>query len=277
MILGIKKIGHMGTLDPPADGVLPVALGAATRLIEYAESKAKTYRTTFRLGITTDTDDMAGNVVKVHKVPPIPIINIEPILLKFTGIIDQIPPFVSAVHVEGRRAYDLARQGRIPRLKPRKVEIFSIEILNYEYPLLSLEIKTGPGVYIRSIARDLGEKLGCGGAVERLTRTEAGIFTIESAVSLEEIAEAKEKCELEKIIMKPLDALSGIVRIIVKERGYRKAVNGNPLTFDDVLNQEVLPLIGERQKVVIIDKAGNLIATARKENEKFIMEKVLAR
>lgn len=176
------KVGHAGTLDPLATGVLVVCVGAATRLIEYVQRMSKTYRTTVLLGARSDTLDADGQVVAVEspRVPSVP--EIRTALAAQVGTIAQIPPQYSALKVHGRRAYDLARAGHAVDLAPRHVIISRIDVLAYAWPRLDLEIDCGSGTYIRSIARDVGESLECGGLVEVLTRTRIGPFTLDEAL-----------------------------------------------------------------------------------------------
>ena len=170
------KVGHAGTLDPLASGVLVVCVGSATRLIEYVQRMPKSYRTVVRLGARSDTLDADGRV-EVRENPRIPAgAEILEALATQVGTIDQIPPQFSALKVEGKRAYDLARGGRAVELAPRPVRIDRVELISYAWPLLELDVDCGSGTYIRSIARDVGEALGCGGMVEVLVRTRIGPF-----------------------------------------------------------------------------------------------------
>ncbi len=176
------KVGHAGTLDPLATGVLVVCVGPATRLIEYVQRQSKTYRTVVRLGATSDTDDADGAVTPAVD-PPVPGAGeVERALAPLVGDVLQKPPGYSALKVKGRRAYDLARAGEAPDLPPRPVRVDAITVLGYRWPLLELEVRCGSGTYIRSIARDAGAALGCGGLVEVLVRTRIGPFALESAV-----------------------------------------------------------------------------------------------
>ncbi len=179
------KIGHAGTLDPLATGVLVVAVGHATRLIEYVQAMPKKYRTQIVLGATSDTDDADGAItVRADSKPPDEFI-LRSALDHFAGEIEQIPPAYSAAHVEGKRAYDLARRGNAVSLTARRVQIHQIDLLSYEWPHLNLEIACGKGTYIRSIARDLGAALGVGGYVAELRRLQIGQFRVEDAVPLD--------------------------------------------------------------------------------------------
>ena len=184
---GVKKIGHAGTLDPLASGVLVVGVGReATKQLGNIVKKEKEYLAKIRLGMTSTTDDEEGekvvvvalsNAKRLLKVP-----EVEKAVLTFRGEILQTPPIYSAVKVKGKEAYKLARKGQTPKLKPRKVLIKEIEILNYKWPYLKLRVVTGPGVYIRALARDIGKTLKTGGYLAELERTRVGDFTKENAV-----------------------------------------------------------------------------------------------
>jgi tRNA pseudouridine55 synthase len=179
------KAGHAGTLDPLATGVLVICVGQATRLIGFVQEQPKTYRAEFLLGKRSDTDDVTGNVVDValDRIPERD--EVGSALAGFVGRIQQVPPQFSAVHVDGRRAYKLARRGEAVELSPRTVEIHGIDLMRYEFPRLELKIACGSGTYIRSIGRDLGETLGCGAVMSELRRTAIGAFAIEDAIDPE--------------------------------------------------------------------------------------------
>ncbi len=179
------KVGHAGTLDPLASGVLVVCVGPATRLIEYVQRMPKTYRAVVRLGATSDTLDADGTVVEAEN-PPVPTeCQVREALASQVGTIEQLPPQYSALRVGGRRAYDLARAGREVELAPRPVEVHRIDLRLYEWPRIEVEVHCGSGTYIRSIARDVGEALGCGGLIEVLTRTAIGPFLLPDALDPE--------------------------------------------------------------------------------------------
>lgn len=183
------KIGHAGTLDPLATGVLVLCVGAATKLVERVQAMGKTYHTRILLGFTSTTDDADGTLsaYAAGEVPSDAMI--RELLPQFVGEIQQLPPTVSALKIDGQRAYDLARRGQEVKLQPRIVQVDAIRMLAYEWPHLDLEIDCGKGTYIRSIARDIGEKLKCGGLVQALRRTRIGAFTIERGIGLDGIAE----------------------------------------------------------------------------------------
>lgn len=192
------RLGHTGTLDPLATGVLVVAVGQATRLTEEVQRMEKVYRARVCLGARSDTDDAEGTITLVPvSGPPEPGL-VERTLAQFVGAIDQVPPAYSAAKVAGRRAYVLARRGREVDLAPRSVQIHEIRRLQYDYPSLDLEIRCGKGTYIRSLARDIGEWLGCGAYVQALRRTRVGPFQESAAVSTDVTPEAARRalCDL---------------------------------------------------------------------------------
>lgn len=182
-----KRCGHAGTLDPLATGVLVIALGPATRLVEYVQDQTKRYRAVFQLGLESDTDDVEGNVVVVPVERPPRRDEVEQVLAQFVGTIEQRPPAYSAIKVQGKRAYDLARKGNVVELAARPVYVESIVIESYAYPRLEVTITCGSGTYIRSIGRDAGKLLGTGAVMSDLVRTAVGSFTLETALTLEQL------------------------------------------------------------------------------------------
>jgi tRNA pseudouridine55 synthase len=188
---GLKRVGHGGTLDPAVTGVLPMALGPATRLLPYLSGE-KVYRAMVQLGVRTSSDDLEGEVLERMPPPVLDIAALEEALARFRGEILQRPPAVSAVHVGGERAYVRARRGELVELEPRPVTIHSLQLLSWDpaEARLELEVRCSAGTYIRSLARDLGEHLGCGGALARLRRTETLGFDLSSAVDLDRLANA---------------------------------------------------------------------------------------
>ncbi|HEY8748382.1 MAG TPA: tRNA pseudouridine(55) synthase TruB [Tepidisphaeraceae bacterium] len=183
------KIGHAGTLDPFATGVLLLLIGKATKCCELLMDQPKQYLTMVKLGATTPTDDPESPETPTPGIEPVATERVEEAIQTFVGEILQRPPAFSAMKIGGRRAYDIARRGGEVELKPRPVKIYSIELIEYAWPFVKLRIDCGRGAYIRAIARDLGEMLGCGGHLTELARTRVGDYTIENAVTLEQIAE----------------------------------------------------------------------------------------
>lgn len=181
------KAGHAGTLDPLATGVLVVAVGPATRLIAHLQQGRKRYVGQFRLGQRSDTDDVEGQIVPGGDWTGITEPALREAAAQFTGVVSQVPPQFSAIHVDGKRAYALARKGEVVDLQARDVEVFSLQVTRFEPPDFELAVECGSGTYIRSIGRDLGEQLGCGALMTALQRTAVGPFTLENAVSFDEL------------------------------------------------------------------------------------------
>jgi len=181
-LAGQKRVGHAGTLDPLAEGVLPVLLGRATRLTEAIQSGEKRYQAWVRLGVATTTDDAEGEITARQPVPP--LTHLESILAQFTGTIAQVPPVYSAIKVGGQRAYAMARRGETPELAPRQVTISDLRVLDVSEDCLALEVACSKGTYIRALARDIASALGTVGHLTRLVRTQVGPFRLEDAVRL---------------------------------------------------------------------------------------------
>ena len=193
-LLKTRKVGHGGTLDPLATGVLPIAVGKATRLISYLPHR-KAYQAKVRFGIQTTTDDLEGEILKTCSASELTLDKITPYLPQFLGIIEQIPPQYSAIQRDGQRLYDLARQGKMVEVPSRRVEIFDIQVLGWqagEFPELDLSIRCGEGTYIRAIARDLGDLLGVGATLAGLIRIESGGMNLGNSITLEELADRLE-------------------------------------------------------------------------------------
>lgn len=188
---GIKKVGHAGTLDPLAQGILVVGVGrAATKQLGTIVAKEKEYLATIRLGYTSTTDDNEGQKEKIQDITRPLLVHVKNTLKQFKGEIDQIPPIYSAIKIKGQEAYKLARKGKEVKMKSRKALIKKISLISYKYPYLKIEVVTGPGVYIRSLARDIGQVLGTGGYLSSLERTRVGRFTKNKALKLNQIKKA---------------------------------------------------------------------------------------
>ncbi|QLE57937.1 tRNA pseudouridine(55) synthase TruB [Nostoc sp. TCL26-01] len=188
-LLRLKRVGHAGTLDPAATGVLPIALGKATRLLQYLPGD-KAYQATIRLGVRTTTDDLQGEIITSQPITGLSLADVETALTKFIGKIEQIPPIYSAIQVAGQRLYDLARKGETIDVPSRIVEIFKIEILDWregDFPELDVAIACGSGTYIRAIARDLGAVFNTGGTLAALTRTHSSGFDLTNALTLTDL------------------------------------------------------------------------------------------
>jgi tRNA pseudouridine55 synthase len=223
-LAGQKRVGHGGTLDPAATGVLPVALGEATRLVEYLVDGRKRYQATVRLGIRTSTDDAEGEILEERTVPPLSLAELERSLQPFIGTIQQVPPMYSAIQIAGQRMYDLARQGQTIELEPRSVEIDRITVLDWQPPLLMLDVVCGKGTYIRSLARDLGTALGCAAHLAALRRTQVGPLDIESAVPLAALLDDPDR--VAQHLLPPEMAVADLPRADVDEATVRRIRNG---------------------------------------------------
>ena len=190
-VMGTRRIGHGGTLDPMATGVLPVFVGRATRGVEFFEHAEKIYEATLQLGLTTDTEDVTGTVLEQREVD-ISEQEFLDILPKFRGKIQQIPPMYSALKVGGQKLCDLARKGKEVERQPREIEIFELECLEFSGNTARLRVHCSKGTYIRTLCKDIGEALGCGGCMAALRRVSAGEYTIEEAVPLEKLLTAED-------------------------------------------------------------------------------------
>ena len=231
-VLGTRKIGHTGTLDPEATGVLPLCIGRATKAVEFLVEKDKTYRAELTLGITTDTCDSTGNVLRESNEIPLreEIINV---VHSFKGIQKQIPPMYSAISINGVRLYKLAREGKVVEREPREVAIHSIDVIDFlSDRKLLIDVKCSKGTYIRTLCADIGEKLGCGAHMSYLLRLASGNFKIENALTLEEIADLSAKKKLELIPV--YEALKDYNEIKLWGKTLKRYINGEKIQCNDM-------------------------------------------
>jgi tRNA pseudouridine55 synthase len=248
-----SKVGHAGTLDPLATGILIVCIGSATRLVENLQDLPKTYRTLVRLGARSDTLDADGQI-EIEQSPRIPsLLDIERALQPLTGEVDQRPPAYSALKIQGRRAYDLARAGRALELAPRRVRIDRIDVLQYDWPSLELEIDCGGGTYVRSIARDVGETLGCGGFVQTLVRTRTGPFTLADAIEPALLSSES----IYHYLRPAIDAVAAVPKLIIDASQVEAVAQGRRLSTQDL---GAVPFADGQ--VALVDREGILIAMA---------------
>ena len=224
----IKQVGHAGTLDPLATGVLVVCVGRATRLSEYLLGHAKAYRATIRLGIETDTYDADGEVVATHDVH-VEHVTIEQALHSFVGEIQQIPPMYSALKRDGQKLVDLARQGIEIEREARSVVVHSIDLLGYNEPDVTIEVHCSAGTYIRSIAHDLGVKLSTGAHLTALTRIAAGSFTLQQAIELAAFETSARDDQWQPLLHAMDEALSDWPLVVIDDADRARALNGAPL------------------------------------------------
>ena len=260
---GLKRVGHGGTLDPAVTGVLPLALGPATRLLPYLEGD-KTYRGVVQLGVRTVSDDLEGEVLARAAVPALEAGDLAAALAAFRGKIQQVPPQVSAVHVDGQRAYKRVRQGEQLELAARPVTVHRLELLGWDPAsgALEVEVACSAGTYIRALARDLGEALGCGGALAKLRRTGALGFDLEQAVSLA----CLDQLPLPPLL-DPLAALAHLPRRQLDEAEQADWRCGRAIG-------QTLPLEAG-QAVVVLSQDGNLAGMARARGEGLLQPKLV--
>ena len=229
-VFGTRRIGHGGTLDPMATGVRPVFVGRATRGVEFFEHAEKTYETILRLGITTDTEDITGTVLQEREVR-ISEPEFRGILTKFRGEIQQIPPMYSALKIDGQKLCDLARKGREVARKPRPVTVFELECLDFSGSEARLRVRCSKGTYIRTLCKDIGQALGCGGCMAALRRVQAGEYTIGEAVELQALLETAEP----ETYLRPVDTMfRKYPAVTLTEKQEQRCRNGNPFTLSIV-------------------------------------------
>ena len=238
-ILGVRRMGHTGTLDPDACGVLPVCIGGATKLAGILTGEDKTYRTRMHLGITTDTQDIGGKVLSVKPVES-SAEEVRRAVLSFARVYDQLPPMYSALKVNGQKLCDLARKGKTVERKARPVTIYSIEIEKLDLPLVSMTVSCSRGTYIRTLCQDIGDLLGCGACMESLERTRTGPFIKEESHTLSQIEQSVRDGKLGDILIPADSFFPDVPRAGVPEEDQVLLRNGNPLPVRDIL-----PLPGE--------------------------------
>lgn len=202
-LTGVRRVGHAGTLDPIAGGVLPICLGRATRVVEYIVDAPKAYRAVIRLGVETDSYDSEGAVTAVADPHGVTRDEVEEALLPFVGEIEQLPPMYSALKHKGKPLYHYARAGKTVPRTARKVAVYRLDLLRFDPPVLELDIECGRGAYVRSLAHDLGRKLGCGAHLEGLTRLRSGPFVKEEAVRLDDLRAVAERGNWEDLLYAP--------------------------------------------------------------------------
>ena len=254
-ISGAKKVGHLGTLDPFATGLLLIGVNEGTKVADIFISAAKSYRGVMVLGVATDSQDATGNVIKERPVPPVGENDLKELERKFTGELQQIPPMFSALKKDGVRLYKLARQGKeIPRA-PRAITIETLRLCKSGEAEIELDVTCSRGTYVRTLAADMGEALGCGAHLKTLRRTSCGHLTLDNAVTLDELERLVEK---EKIPLLSLSSALSHLRAVTWQSGWLSRVR---MGQQEILNQIGKPLAGERL-VRILDPRGELVALA---------------
>jgi len=252
------KVGHAGTLDPLATGVLVVCIGRATRLIEFVQQMPKRYLATFLLGHTSPTEDIEGEVIELLD-PPVPSREqIEQACATFVGTIQQRPPAFSALKVGGKRAYELARRGQAVDLRPRAVTIYTLQLIDYEYPRLVLDVRCGSGTYIRSLGRDLAESLGTGAVMSALVRTEIGPFGIENAIDPRELTASV----LRTAVQPPQAALGGLPSIVLDDFEIHAVAHGRFVSRDVAIG-----LVKNDDLIVAMDCDDHMVALLKRGDD----------
>lgn len=251
-ILNMKKIGHTGTLDPDATGVLPVCVGKGTKLVEMLTANDKQYIAGVKLGIVTDTQDLSGNILEKTN-PCIDNATLKSTIMSFMGESEQIPPMYSAIQVNGERLYKLAREGKTVEREPRKIFISNIVLNSYnkEENTFYMTVDCSKGTYIRTLANDIGQKLGCGAALSSLERTKSGRFSIDKSFTLDEIRNMAEKNDFSFILNLP-DVMSEFEKTILAEQNSKKLIYGVPFNVAGLENGKTYRLFDEKNQFLAI-------------------------
>lgn len=261
---GLKKVGHIGTLDPFATGVLPIAVNEGTKLVPFLMDEPKEYEAILKLGEETTTDDLTGKVIRQT---PWEWIKREDILLvfrHFLGKIKQIPPMFSAIKLKGKPLYRLARKGIEVEREERMVEIFSLQVQEIDLPLVRFHVSCSKGTYIRTLAKDIGRRLGCGAHLVSLRRTRSGPFTLEKAILLEELKRINQIEELKPLLISPREALTALPEVVVEEEIVQKVRFGQVVTSFDLSCQN-LPFLQEGGWIKMSSPAIGLVAILKTE------------
>lgn len=237
-ICGQKKIGHTGTLDPDAEGVLPVCLGNATKVCDLLTDSDKEYEAVMLLGVETDTQDTTGTVLETKDTSHLTEELVLDTIQSFVGPQKQIPPMYSALKVDGKKLCDLAREGITVERKARDITVYGIDVISVELPRVTMRVRCSKGTYIRTICHDIGQKLFCGAAMEHLTRTRAAGYMLEQALTLSAIQQMKDDGRLGEIIQPIDDVFRTYPALYVNANGHRMLMNGNALLTDNFKNVE---------------------------------------
>lgn len=264
-ILREKKIGHTGTLDPAATGVLPVCIGNATKVCSLLTDKDKEYEAVLQLGLTTDTQDATGQIKNDRRdlLDTLTEARVREVIMSFVGDYEQIPPMYSALKVGGKKLCDLAREGIEVERKARTVHIFDIEIINMRLPFVTIRVHCSKGTYIRTLCDDIGAILGVGGLMKSLVRTRVSAFSIEQALTLTQVEEHRDKGTLKEILLPVDEVFCESPALHVTEQARKKLLNGNRLTTLDFAEAERIAEDGmlqtagtEEKKFRVYDAAG---------------------
>ena len=249
---GMRRVGHTGTLDPAATGLLILCLGNATRLSEHLTGLDKTYEGIMRLGVITASYDLDGELLEERPVPDLSIPDIEAACTRYTGEILQVPPMVSAVKVGGERLYKMARKGEVIEREPRQVQVYEFSVLGYAPPDVTVRVRCSRGTYVRSLCHDVGEQLGCGGVLASLRRTAVGSFTIADAATLDQIPDPA--AVRERLL--PMDDALDLPEVVVNRLGRQAVMTGGKLSVAELRN----PCTVREGWVQVKSEEGHLLA-----------------
>lgn len=275
-IVGQKKIGHTGTLDPEAEGILPVCLGKATKLCDLLTDKDKTYEAVLLLGISTDTQDTTGKILEEKNTADLREEAVREVVLSFEGEYDQIPPMFSALKVGGKKLYELARDGKEVERKPRHVQIYRIRILQIDLPRVRMEVTCSKGTYIRTLCHDIGEKLGCGGCMESLLRTRVERFGVAESLRISEVEQLMDEGTLQEHMIKVDEMFPDYQKVYLTPEASAAVRNGNSFRLGDVIWISELSGFQNAERVRVYDEERNFIAVYEfeKENQLFKIVKM---
>ncbi|MBQ7758354.1 tRNA pseudouridine(55) synthase TruB [Anaerotignum sp.] len=268
----MKKVGHTGTLDPDAEGVLPVCVGKATKLSDVIMDGRKSYRAMLRLGVTTTTEDASGEVLETKEVD-FNEDRIREVVASFIGKLEQVPPMYSAVKVNGKKLYELAREGKEIERKSRTIEVYDIRIRQFLPPdKVEIDVDCSKGTYIRTLCADIGKALGCGGHMAELLRTKTGTFSLENAIKLDEMKALAEQGKAEEALLTMEDALKDFPVVKVAEKSTKLLYNGGKIQEKYFTQKPASLKVGEI--VAVYDFKDNLVGLyeIKQENESFLIK-----
>ena len=281
-----KKIGHTGTLDPDAVGVLPVCLGSGTKLCDMLTDQTKEYIARFRLGITTDTQDISGKVLEEKSVL-VTEEQVREMLPHFTGELMQVPPMYSALKVNGKKLYELAREGKEVERKPRPVTIYELELLKADHPEYEIRVVCSKGTYIRTLCHDIGQELSCGAVMVSLIRSRVGIFNLQDARTLSELQTISDEGKLQDVVIPVEKMFSDLPAIRVLESAQKALLNGNQLKDSEIVKcgktdgnmtdsakKELEPMAEDNSEYRVYDAENRFVAVYRYDRERKIFTPV---
>ena len=281
LLPGKEKVGHAGTLDPMAEGVLPICIGNATKLFSYFLDCKKTYRAVMLFGRVTDTQDITGKLLAESEPGKIMLSEAQELLNVLLGKTKQMPPMYSALKTNGKRLHELARSGLEIEREKRTIEVFRIQAIHIEGPQLTFDVTCSRGTYIRSICHDVGSNQGSGGCLQALTRTALGPFDLADSIAIEEVERYSEERRIQEILMSPAQALAHLPAVYVRPRAEARVLNGAMIRIEDVHQVLDLPV---DTRVRMLNEPGVLLAVGkmvhenkRKQNQGLVApEKVFA-